>query len=122
MTTYHITAWCDRPFYARCEVDAATPEEALAKAREAIHDAPAEECDQGYYWDEWRVDTAETEGVLHHLDESARMRVAAPNMLSALKGLLDAIRCLPVTILTGPFYDALCAAEKAVAEAEGRAA
>ena len=69
MTRYFVTAWCDRPFYARCEVDATTPQEALTKARELIHDAPAEECDQGYFWDQWRVDTDDADGVLLHSDE-----------------------------------------------------
>lgn len=76
MTKYFVTAWCDRPFYAKCEVDAETPQEALEKARTAIHDAPAEECDQGYPWDEWRVDTAEAEGVLLHSDVPQEVRAA----------------------------------------------
>jgi hypothetical protein len=71
MTQYFVTAWCDRPFYAQCEIEAITPQEALQKARTAIHDAPAEECDHGYPWDEWRVDTAESEGVFLHSDRAA---------------------------------------------------
>jgi hypothetical protein len=85
MTRYFITAWCDRPFFAQCEVDADTPEEALAKARAAIHDAPAEECDDDYPWDEWRVDTAETDGVLLQRDAPARLRAAAGNLLRGLR-------------------------------------
>jgi len=85
MTRYFVTAWCDRPFYAQCDVDAATPQEALAKVRELIHDAPAEECDQGYYWDEWRVDTDDADGVLLHLDAPARIRDAAPQMRETLE-------------------------------------
>jgi hypothetical protein len=85
MTRYFVTAWCDRPFYAQCEVHSATPQEALAKARELIHDAPAEECDQGYFWDEWRVDTDDADGVLLHLDEPARNRNAATQMHETLE-------------------------------------
>jgi hypothetical protein len=84
MTTYFVTAWCDRLFTAQCEVEAETPQEALAKARTAIDDAPAEECDGGYQWDEWRIDTAEADGVLLHLDDSLRVRSAAPKLLEAL--------------------------------------
>lgn len=83
MTRYFVTAWCDRPFFAQCEVEAETPQEALAKARTAINDAPAEECDEGYNWDEWRVDTAQTDGVLLHLDEPAALREAALEVLTA---------------------------------------
>lgn len=89
MTRYFVTAWCDRPFYAQCEVEADTPEEALAKARETIHDAPAEECDEGYYWDEWRVDTDKAEGVLLHLDEPARLQAAARKLLVALQAIVQ---------------------------------
>jgi hypothetical protein len=88
MTRYTVTAWCDRPFYAKCEIEAETPQEALAKGRLAIHDAPAEECDDGYYWDEWTVDTEEENDVLRYLDEPARLRVAAPRLLSASEAVL----------------------------------
>jgi hypothetical protein len=89
MTRYFITAWCDRPFFAQCEVDADTPEQALHRARKAIHDAPAEECDDDYPWDEWRVDTAKTDGVLMHLDAPARLRAAAALLLRACRMLVD---------------------------------
>jgi hypothetical protein len=53
----------------------------------------------------------------------SRLRVmhAASKLLAALKGLLDATEGLPITILPGPFYDALHQATLAIAEAEGRA-
>jgi hypothetical protein len=89
MTRYFVTAWCDRPFYAQCEVEAETPQEALAKARDAIDDEPAEECDEGYYWDRWRVDTAGAEGLLLHLDEDAALREAAPELLRACRMVVD---------------------------------
>ena len=89
MTRYFITAWCDRPFFAQCEVDADTAEQALAQARKAIHDAPAEECDDNYPWDEWRVDTAETDGVLVQRDARARLRAAAADLLHACRLVVD---------------------------------
>jgi hypothetical protein len=88
MTRYFVTAWCDRPFYAQCEVEANSPEEALAKARESIHDAPAQECDHGYNWDEWRVDTEEAEGVLLRSDETRLLLNAAPKLLAALEEIV----------------------------------
>jgi hypothetical protein len=107
---YFITAWCDRPFYAQCEVDANTPEEALAKAREAIHDAPADACDDGYLWDEWRVDTAETDGVLLRLDGRAKLRAAAENLLLACRMVVERWE-------NGNLAEAARACELAVAEA-----
>jgi hypothetical protein len=86
---YLVTAWCDRPFFARCEVDAETPQDALAKARQAINDVPAKECDKGYYWDEWRADAPETDGVLLQFDEPARRRAAAATLLAACQLVVD---------------------------------
>jgi|SRR5579883_992957 len=114
MTRYFITAWCDRPFYAQCEVEASTPEEALVKAREAIHDAPAEECDDGYPWDEWRVDTAEADEVLSQLDGRARLRAAADNLLLACRMVVDRWE-------HGNLAEAARACRDAVAEATGEA-
>ena len=110
MTRYFITAWCDRPFFTQCEVDADTPEQALLQAREAIHDAPAEECDDDHPWDEWRVDTAETDGVLLHLDAPARLRAAA-------LGLLRACRMVVERWEHGDLGEAARACRDAVAEA-----
>jgi hypothetical protein len=90
--TYFITAWCDRPFFAKCEVEALTPEEALAKAREAIHDADAEECDHAYNWDTWCIDTAKAEGVLLHQDPDALVRNSASELLKACNWLLGELR------------------------------
>src|SRR5580692_2441673 len=54
--TYHVNAWCDRPFTASFVVLADSPEEALRKAKEQVHDAHAEECDNGYPWDTFTID------------------------------------------------------------------
>lgn len=83
---YFVTAWCDRPYYAQCEVQANSPEEALAKARIAILDEPAEECDDGFDWDEWRVDSADAEGVLRHSD---RCQTAVQQELLAALNLAE---------------------------------
>lgn len=112
MTRYVITAWCDRPFFARCEVEAGTPEEALAQARDAIHEAPAAECDDAYPWDEWRVDTAETDALLIHRDSSARLRAAADNLLLACRLVVDRWE-------HGNLAEAARACHAAVAEATG---
>ena len=112
MTRYFITAWCDRPFFARCEVEADTPEEALAHARDAIHNAPAEECDDSYPWDEWRVDTAETDAVLVHRDAPVRLRAAADNLLLACRMVVDRWE-------HGNLAEAARACRAAVAEATG---
>jgi hypothetical protein len=55
MTRYHAVAWCDRTFTAQFEVEADNPEAALAKAKEQVHDEPAEECDNGYPWDTFLI-------------------------------------------------------------------
>lgn len=88
MTNYLITAWCDRPFYAQCEIDADTPQEALAKAKVAMNDATAEECDHNYDWHEWRVDTEDAEGVLFHIDQPAWAHGDDNKLLAALAALL----------------------------------
>jgi hypothetical protein len=85
MTSYVVTAWCDRPFFAQCRVEAATAEEALTLARLAVLSVPAKECDDGYFWDEWRVDTEQIDAVLVHLDHSARLRAAALPLLDACR-------------------------------------
>ena len=57
--TYQITAWCDRTFTTSFHVEAESPEQALELARSKVHDEPAEECDNGYDWDRFRVCDAE---------------------------------------------------------------
>jgi hypothetical protein len=46
---------------------------------------------------------------------------SAPKLLAALEGLLDATGGLPISLLSGPFYDALHVARVAIGEAERRA-
>jgi hypothetical protein len=122
MTRFSVTAWCERPFYAQLEVEAETPQEALADARELIADEPAEVCDHDYSWDEWRVDSPDTEGdaegVLLILDEPARLRTAAPKLLEALLAAaewIDAQHFVQRTLIQETI-------RQAIAEATGRAA
>jgi hypothetical protein len=114
MTHYFITAWCERPFYAQCEVEADTPQEAIARARALNPDEPAEECIDDYIWDEWRVDTAETEGVLRQLDGLARLRASAII-------LLDACRMVVERWDQGDLAEAARACQAAIEEASGAA-
>jgi hypothetical protein len=122
MTLFSVTAWCEVPFYAICDVEAETPEEALAKARELIPDEPAEACDNDYCWDEWRVDSPDTEGdadgLLLILDEPARLRNAAPKLLEALLAASDWIDAQVGVRRT----EIQAQVRQAIAEATGRAA
>jgi hypothetical protein len=92
MTTYTITAWCDQPFVAKCEVEADSPQEALTKARTAILEEPAECCDPEYHWDSWVVDSEEKEEELCHTDQPLRLREAAPRLLAALQEVVRSER------------------------------
>jgi hypothetical protein len=57
MPIYTIHAWCVRPFIACIDVEATTPEEAVAKAMNNRDDllGSAEECNPYYLWDEYAV-------------------------------------------------------------------
>ena len=54
---YEAHAWCDRTFTARFVVTADSPHAALAIAKEQVHDEDAEECDNGYPWDTFTIET-----------------------------------------------------------------
>jgi hypothetical protein len=54
---------------------------------------------------------------LAHVEANAALIAAAPKLLSELQQLLDAIGGLPITILSGPAYDALFSANAAIAQA-----
>jgi hypothetical protein len=84
--TYMVHAWCTRPFISWIEVEAGTPEEAVAKA--GLQDAElldaAEECNSGYPWNEFTVYDEDGKELLHVLDTEARLRDAAPAMRDTL--------------------------------------
>jgi hypothetical protein len=91
--TYLIHAWCVRPFIAYLdEVEAATPEEAIAIARrrpETLLDN-AEESNGQYPWDEFAAYDEQGNEVLVVLDHEARLRKAAPELLQALERAVNA--------------------------------
>jgi hypothetical protein len=76
---YHVTAWCDRTFTTSFSLDAASPEEALMKAKEQAHDEPAEECDGDYPWDTFTVE--DDGGVIVVREQPSS---ATPALLNAL--------------------------------------
>jgi hypothetical protein len=83
-------------------------------SREAIHDAPAEACDNGYPWDEWRVDTAEDEGVLLQMDGPASIRAASAKLLQACQLVVDRWE-------HGDLAEAARDCQEAIAQATGHA-
>jgi hypothetical protein len=54
---YEAHAWCDRTFTARFIVTADSPQTALAVAKQQVDDENAEECDNGYPWDTFTIET-----------------------------------------------------------------
>jgi len=88
--TYRIHAGCVRSFISWIEINAATPEEAVAEARRKdleLLDA-TEDCNSGYPWSQFTVYDENGKEVLHVLDAEARLREAAPVLLESLKDLL----------------------------------
>jgi hypothetical protein len=97
--TYTFFAWCVRPFMATFDIEANSPEEALAIGR---RNSPqrldtAEPCNRRYPWDEFAVDDEYGNELLHVLDDDARRRASA----HAATLLLDMIRYGLVTITDG---------------------
>ena len=97
--SYLIHASCDRPFISWTEMQAATPEEAVAKARLKDSDLldAAEECNGGYPWDQFTVYDENGKELLRVLDGEARTREAAP----AQAMLLDMLRYGILTLSDG---------------------
>jgi hypothetical protein len=96
---YLIQAWCVRRFITACDVDAETPEQAVASARkqqDKLLDA-AEECDGDYPWDEFAVYDDDGKELLH-----IRERQADPqNHLRPETVLLDMLRYGVITVSDG---------------------
>ena len=126
---YLIHAWCLRPFITTIDVEAMTPEQAIALARkeqDKLLEA-AEECTRGHPWDEFAVYDESGNELLHHVDAELSVRNAAPDLLEALTSLVDAVDCLDAAIdgVTDQFdpereeVQAACdKARKAIAKAE----
>ncbi len=118
--TYMINAWCLRPFITGIDVEAETPEQAIAIARSEQDKllGGAEECTPAYAWDEFAVYDESGCELLHELDQEPRLRRAAPNLLEALKNLAEqADEDCPAGYRTRHFTDALGQAHAVIAEA-----
>jgi hypothetical protein len=97
---YLIHAWCLRPFITCIEVEARSPEQAIALARneqDKLLDA-AEECARDYPWDEFAAYDESGNELLHHVDAERCVRNAAPDLLESLTSLVDAAECLDAAI------------------------
>jgi hypothetical protein len=86
---YHITAWCDRTFTTVFDVEAESPEQALAIARERAHDEPAEECNDAYPWDTFSVADEHNIELLAWAEDEVTLRDAAGALLNACRLVLD---------------------------------
>lgn len=89
MTSYHITAWCDRTFTTVFDVEAESAEQALAIARERAHDEPAEECNDCYPWDTFSVADGHGIELLAWAEDEVTLRDAADALLNACRLVLD---------------------------------
>ena len=87
MTIYSVTAWCVVPHYTVFEVDAASNEEALAKARIRARDAYGEPCIDGKHdWDEFEIHPEDDDGeFLTYLAPQVLVRNGAPELLDELR-------------------------------------
>jgi hypothetical protein len=118
-----VHAWCVRPFIACIDAEAASPEEALALAMsqpEKLLDS-AEECNRDYPWDEYGVYDEQGREVLHILDDAARVRAAAAELLAALQWLVDDLTDAEEdrNPETGEEYDSVANARTALAKVRG---
>jgi hypothetical protein len=115
--TYEVTAWRPETYTTSGEFEAESAAEALLMAKEAFQEHDGESCLTCTGWDEFRVALHGKE-VLELLPVPER----EAELLVALNRLLDALGGLPVTILTGPMYDALHEANRLTGRQNGRAA
>lgn len=85
--TYMINAWCMRPFIAAINIKADTPGEAIAIVRRQLGTLldTAEEDNNKYPWDEFAAYDDNGQELQHVLDDEARLRDAAPDLLEALE-------------------------------------
>ncbi|HEY7330700.1 MAG TPA: hypothetical protein VH592_23875 [Gemmataceae bacterium] len=84
--TYMINAWCLRPFIATIDINADTPQEAIAIVRGQLGTLldTAEECNGNYPWDQFAAYGDNGNELLRVLDESARLHEAAPKLRETL--------------------------------------
>jgi hypothetical protein len=83
--TYQVLARCIRPFTSWLEVEADSPEEALANARlEDSELIAAAEDSESWPWDEYAIYDRRGTRLLHVLDDEAQLRNAAPELRETL--------------------------------------
>jgi hypothetical protein len=127
MKTYTVLYAEDVPHYATVEIEADSDTEAIERAKAHDFGDAALEA-------EWNssvcrrivhIDDEQGTAVLGYFPlDDYRLHQAsdcqAPDLINALKALREAIGGLPITILNGPLYDALHAADKVLGK-EGEA-
>jgi hypothetical protein len=92
-TTYHILARCLRPFLAWIDIEAETPEAAIAKVDRQDSGLIASAQDsESWPWDEFTAYDRDGKELLHALDPDARLRETAPALLEALLAVLPYAR------------------------------
>jgi hypothetical protein len=93
MPRYDVIAWCSFPHYTTFEVEAASIEEALAKAKTQVSDKSPEPCDgASYEWNELEVCAAGGDQFIRHLETERAAEIAAPELLAALQRGANAAR------------------------------
>ena len=117
MPIYNVTAWCDKPYYCRMEIEANDAAEALVLAKEQVNDNDAEACDDYYLWDRFQISDAEDGPLATWLDDEARLRDAAPKLLAACQGILASFHESVVTEESLAGFPALAAVAQAIGEA-----
>ena len=119
--TYLINAWCIRPFIAVIDIEAGTPQEAIAIARgrqDHLVDT-AEECNSRYPWDEFAAYDDNGNELLHLLDDDAALRDAAPALLKALVYVRATLKLRHIDEASDDeVEEALAMADKAIAHAQ----
>lgn len=83
-----VTAQCNREYYSEFDVEAASPEEALAIARERVSEQPAFERDSSFKWDAFYIGDEHGNDLLRRVDPALRLGEAATRLVEAI----DAIR------------------------------
>ena len=86
MPRYDVTAWCSLPHYTIFEVEAASVEEALARAQTQVNDECAEPCNSpSYEWNEFELCSEDAGEYVFHLEPDRAAESAAQTLLDALR-------------------------------------
>jgi len=126
MNKYDVYASCDVPHYTTFQVEAATVEEALDKAKAQVHDETPQMCGGEYEWHEIEVCGEHGDEFMRCREPQRAAQIAAPAILKALQlGVIAARKVLARRELGDPaetihaLADWLAQAESAVQEASG---